>query len=139
MKTGIAGHKIAGYAAINVKNIKHLRSAIALFGGIYVGVELPLTAQQQEAAGDKWFVTPEGLAGDGAPGSWGGHAIILTCFDSESFTAITWGAPQELSANWWWAYGSEAYAIISNDWIEKNGKSPGGFDIAALQQDLKFL
>jgi hypothetical protein len=38
---------------------------------------------------------------------------------------------------WFAKYCSEAYALVSKDWIEATGISPSGFDLAALEDDLK--
>jgi hypothetical protein len=37
---------------------------------------------------------------------------------------------------WFEKYCSEAYALISKDWLRSNGVSPSGFDLAALERDL---
>ena len=45
-------------------------SATYLFGGLYIGLQMPLIAQSQQMWG--W---PGSLTGPAAPGSWGGHAV----------------------------------------------------------------
>jgi hypothetical protein len=40
---------------------------------------------------------------------------------------------------WFEKYCSEAYALISKDWIEASGLAPSGFDFAALESDLKLV
>src|SRR5690348_8126010 len=45
---GIAGHKIAAYVSFSPQNCEHTRQAINLFGGIYIGLALPLSAQNQD-------------------------------------------------------------------------------------------
>jgi hypothetical protein len=52
---------------------------------------------------------------------------------------VTWGALQQLSWAWFAAYCDEAYAIITQDWLEANGQAPSGFDTAQLQADLAQL
>src|SRR5208337_2554255 len=44
---GFAGHELFGFAAANVGNLMEIRQAIELFGGVYIGLSLPLTAQEQ--------------------------------------------------------------------------------------------
>lgn len=45
---GIAGHKIDAYMAFSPQNFEHTRQAINIFGGIYIGLALPLSAQNQD-------------------------------------------------------------------------------------------
>lgn len=56
-----------------------IATAIWLFGGAYIGVELPITAQNQEI----WDV-PQHPGPKDEPGSWGGHAIYLVGYDFEN-------------------------------------------------------
>ena len=44
---GASGDKIAAFASVNVQDGTEIKNAIALFGGIYIGLALPLTAQSQ--------------------------------------------------------------------------------------------
>ena len=37
------------------------------------------------------------------------------------------------------AYADESYAVLSQDFIDKVGTNPAGFDLAALEVDLKKL
>ncbi|BAU54003.1 hypothetical protein [Mucilaginibacter gotjawali] len=133
-KNGIAGHKIMAYASLEPKNESHIKLGTFLFGGCYIGVSLPLTAQTQKV----WSVPPGGAAGRGAPGSWGGHAVCVVGYDSHGLTVITWGATKKMTWSFWNAYCDEAYVLISTDFAA--GKTaPSGFDLAALQADLKLI
>ena len=75
--------------------------------------------------------------GNGAPGSWGGHAVIIGAYDNNTLTCITWGAPKKMTWSFWDAYCDEAYALLSPDWATGQKAAPSGFDLAALQADLK--
>ncbi|MGO8790269.1 MAG: hypothetical protein ACLQVL_23205 [Terriglobia bacterium] len=59
-----------------VPRIPDIATAIWLFGGAYIGVELPITAQNQ----DVWDV-PANPGPNDEPGSWGGHAVYLVGYD----------------------------------------------------------
>ena len=131
-KTGIAGHKIFAYAALEPKNHNHIMLSAFLFGGCYIGMALPITAQRQKV----WSVPPGGATGQGAPGSWGGHAVPVIGYDSHGLTVITWGATKKMTWSFWDAYCDESYAVISTDFAGQK-TSPSGFDFAALQADLK--
>lgn len=130
-KTGIGGHKILGFASIPVKNTQLLRQAIYLFGGVYTGVNLPLSAQNQGV-----WRTGGGSHSDTTPGGWGGHAVPLVAYDTASFACITWGEPKWLTEPWWLAYGEEAYAVISDDWSPPAGAAPNSLNLEQLKADL---
>jgi hypothetical protein len=133
-KTGIAGHKIVAYAALEPKNNNHIMLAVYLFGGCYIGLSLPVSAQTQTV----WSVPPQGATGAGAPGSWGGHAVCVVGYDTQGLTVVTWGATKQMTWSFWNTYCDESYAIISQDFIKKN-TTPCGFDLAALETDLKAI
>jgi hypothetical protein len=40
---------------------------------------------------------------------------------------------------WFEKYCSEAYALVSKDWLSASGVSPSGFDLATLESDLKAV
>lgn len=196
---GIAGHKIHAYAAFDPRDAECARQAIALFGGAYIGLALPLSAQQQDVWGAPSFFSrilsrfvrerhhsgsPSGdssrfgrstrprlpsilreLAGCGpqsvsadqsranrlssiqhlassfqyAPGSWGGHAVPVLAYDSSGLTCITWGAKKRMTWDFFAQYCDEAYAPLSPDWLNAQGKDPQGLDVNALEADLSEL
>jgi hypothetical protein len=135
--TGIGGHKITAYASIDPRNHMLIKQAICLFGAVDLGIQLPLSAQNQ--VGQTWEVPSEGLVGDGAPGSWGGHSVPVAAFGPDGITCITWGELQVMSWGFFQAYCDEAYAVFSEEWIAKDAKNPGGVDTALLQADLNKL
>ena len=134
-QTGIAGHPISAFVALEPKNHEQVQDAVYLFGNCYLGVQLPLSAQNQKV----WSVPPGGPTGQGAPGSWGGHAIPIVEYDSRGVTVITWG--EKLRATWSFldTYCDEAYAVLSADWIAANEQAPNNFDLDQLQADLGEL
>ncbi len=116
-------------------NRTDVRDAIWLFGVCYVGVQLPIAAQNSP-----WDITPgTPLVGDLAPGSWGGHLIPVVDYDVETLTCITWGTLKKLSWAWWDSYTDEAFALLSKDWIENSGHAPPGFDMTTLAEHMKAL
>ena len=253
---GIAGHKIDAYVAFSPQNFEHTRQAINIFGGIYVGLTLPLSAQNQ----DVWDVVPrttflsrvtaffrrsracacptkslsrigagflecglsaetggstplchrisslvtaadsitshgcdgvrsspnhssnvhdstfssrfnsnldakphsrislkrpvgqrqtlphvprifriftnERARNDTDPGSWGGHAVPVLAYDSDTLTCITWGAKKRMTWKFFARYCDESYAPLSPDWLNPHGRTPEGLDRDALQADL---
>ncbi len=132
--TGIAGHQILAYAALEPKNLNHIKLSAFLFGGCYIGLSLPLSAQTQTV----WSVPPGGATGKGAPGSWGGHAVPVIGYDEHGLTIVTWGATKQMTWTFWEAYCDEAYALISTDFA-RTSNAPSGFNLAALEADLKAV
>jgi hypothetical protein len=131
-KTGVGGYKIDAFVALEPKNHAHIQAAVDLFGGAYIGLALPLSAQTQKV----WSVPPGGPSGNAAPGSWGGHAVVVEAYDAHGLTIITWGQPKRMTWSFWDAYCDEAYACLSELWAGKK-PAPSGFNLAALKGDLK--
>lgn len=134
LRDGFCGRHIEGFAAINVADIENIKRAIDLFGGVYIGLGLPLSAQTQ----DVWDVPAGGATGQGAPNSWGGHAVFCPAYDAGGLTCITWGALKRMTWAFWQAYADEAYAIVAGAWI-KSGASPAGIKVSDLVADMAAL
>jgi hypothetical protein len=133
-KTGVGGHKIDAFVALEPKNHQHVEAAVDLFGGAYIGVALPVSAQKQKV----WSVPPGGPTGSGAPGSWGGHAVVVEAYDPHGLTCITWGQKKRMTWSFWDTYCDEAYAALSELWAGSK-PAPSGFNLAQLKTDLQAL
>lgn len=130
------GHTIDAYVSVNPKNQEEVRQALYYFGGVYVGVQLPLAAQNQTV----WDVPFLGIRGKGEPGSWGGHAIAnILDYDENGLTTITWGDTKLMTWKFLETYCDEMYCILSPDWYGPEKVAPTGFDSNALAQDLLLL
>lgn len=135
-RNGIGGHKFDAYVALEPRNHDHIRDSINLFGGCYIGLALPVSAQRQRT----WTVPPGGATGQGAPGSWGGHAVILVAYNPRRVTCITWGQEKQMTWGFLDAYCDEAYALLSvDDWLHGDRKSPAGLDLETLRSDLAAI
>jgi hypothetical protein len=135
-RTGIAKHKILGYAALEPNNHNQVKDSVFLFGNCYLGIALPLSAQTQRV----WAVPPGGAKGSGAPGSWGGHAVPVVAYNQRGLTVVTWGALKHMTWGFLDTYCDEAYAVLSQDWIDATKHvSPANFDLETLQADLKQI
>jgi len=132
-KQGFAGNALLAFADPKQSNLTEIRQSIALFGGVYIGLALPMTAQTQEV----WDVVPKGGANAKA-GSWGGHCVFVPKYDEKGFTCITWGAPKTMTLAFWKKYCDEAHTLFCQDWLTAKG-SPAGFDQAQLEADLKAI
>ena len=67
-QSGIAGHKIAAYMALEPSNHTHIMDSVYIFEGCYIGLQLPVSAQDQVKNHQPWSVPPGGAIGDGKPG-----------------------------------------------------------------------
>jgi len=132
-KRGIGNHRILAYAKIETSKRLNVFTACWLFGGIYVGIQLPNSAQKQLDNKQDWSIMDSGV--DSAPGSWGGHAISISTMNADALTCITWGQTQRMTWEFFNAYCDEAYAILSRDWLRRN-QAPNGFAITELLADL---
>jgi hypothetical protein len=130
---GLGGDKIDSYVKIDPRNISQVKAAIYLFGGVYLGMALPESAQYQDG---HWTVT----SGRGSePGSWGGHCINAVGFGETAVRIVTWGQLWLVDWDFWSKYTDEAYAVISEDWLNARGTNFKGFDLNALRSDLQNL
>jgi hypothetical protein len=132
---GIGGHKILGYAQVDQTNLTEVFQAIEIFGSLFTGIQLPISAEYERA----WTVPKGGPVMNGSPGSWGGHAVPIDAASLKSRTCITWGSRLKMSPNFFRDYVDECYAVLSQDWIDAQGLSPSQFNLAQLQADLASL
>jgi hypothetical protein len=134
---GLAGDHLYAYAAVDRTRADVVRSAAWLFQGLYVGIQMPLSAQHQVGPGKVW----EPVSGpDGKPGSWGGHAVNVVAYDDSGLTVITWGAQQRLSWAFWQQYVEECWALLPVDFQRLRGPlQANGFDFAQLDKYLAQL
>jgi hypothetical protein len=127
---GLFGHKIAGYAPVNVHDLTGFHQAVAFYGGAYLGVALPASAQEQFANGEEWVVVP------GSPIE-GGHCILAVAYNQHTVQVVTWGQVVYVSYVWLSTYMTECWAIIAPEFVEA-GRGPA-LDLATLQADLARL
>lgn len=132
-KVGIAGNKIGPYVLVEHENLEHVRAAIFLFGGVYTGIDLPISAQRQ----DVWDVPSGGT--NGRPGSWGGHMTWTAAYDAISIGIMTWNVLKEATIPFWQTYPDEVYAIVSPLWMRTKSRAPSGLNIKALKEDLALV
>jgi hypothetical protein len=131
--TGIGGHRIGAFAQVACGDRDLVMTGAWLFGGLYIGLQLPARAAEQ----DVWDWTGR-LDGPDAPGSWGGHAVDVVGYDESGLAVVTWGAPKRMTWSFWGRYCDEAWCVLSNDYLAA-GRSPQGFDLEALRHDLALV
>lgn len=124
-RDGFAGHKLLGRVSLDARNIEHVKRAIAYFGSIYIGAELPTSSQRSGV----WDVVsgPEGVAG-----SWGGHCMVGPKYDRFLVDWITWGMLQSSTWAWTQAYMDECHVLLWDCWMKK-------FPLATQQSVMQLL
>ena len=132
-RDGIGGSRIDAFVSVDHKNRNAVKLAIDLFGGLDIGLQLPVSAQTQSTW--RYIPTEPGFE----IGSWGGHSVNLVGFDNLSLPCVTWGKLQKMSWPFFLEYADECFAILSEDWLDTNKKTPTGLDLTTLQADLKIV
>jgi hypothetical protein len=138
-------HPLTAYADPNPRNLEHVKQAINLFGGVYIGVALPLSAQGLN-------IWDAASGPDGVPDSWGGHAIFVPKYRTGSdgkvtFTCVSWGELIDITQDFWMyndpqngPYVDEVHALIAPEFLSlKTGKTPEGFDLTTLLADRNLV
>jgi hypothetical protein len=133
LKDGLFNNKISVYAPVNIKDRDEMAAAIYLFGSVYLGVEMPDTAEIQFENHQPWH-----LDGNYDPPT-GGHCVIATGCNRFGIDIITWGSTESMTWQWWEEYGSEAWVVIPEIFVEADHGPVWNIDILALQEDLKNL
>ena len=141
-KNGFSGHQLLAYVDPDPKDILHIKQSIVLFGGVYIGLALPLSAQKQEVwdvQKSNWLVRlfSSGSSSDeNEPGSWGGHAVFVPAYNQTGPVCITWGQLKQMTWAFWLKYCDEAHTLLSQDLVRAGSI---GFDADTLQADLRFV
>jgi hypothetical protein len=126
-----ARHKIGAFVKLKPGNLAHILQALYLFQVVGIGLRFPESAMEQFNRGEPWDVVP------GAPEPQDGHYVC--CVGKRAnINVVTWGALQQMTVAFFEKYCDEAWAYISTEDLQ-NGKSPDGFNLAQLQQDLKVV
>jgi hypothetical protein len=132
--TGMAGHKILGWAAVPANNPVRIRQAIYIFGAVDTGFQVPQSALDQTGSGETWDVVPN----DG--GIQGGHDVPYFGDGSAGYSCVTWAKNQKLTNAFEAQYCDECYCLITEDWLNNaDGIAPNMLDLDQLQADLKLI
>jgi hypothetical protein len=132
--TGLGGQQISAYASVSPLDRTQVSEAIAWYGGLYIGVQLPKSAQSQ--VGTEWTVT---TGPDAAAGSWGGHCVPLCGYDQNTLWCVTWGALQPMTWEFLSTYCDEAFVLLAQEWVAASGVSPSNLAWGQLMADLANL
>jgi hypothetical protein len=133
-------HKLVAYAEIgDYTNLSLLKSVLYTFGSVYVAVNIDAAAETQFGNNQPWTPVP------GSP-NVGGHCIPLelsavgdVSYNEYDTTWLTWGAEQRADNAWVSQSIQEAVVLVSDDWIQTNGKSVDGINLNGLIADMKTV
>lgn len=117
--------KILAFTKLDPKNHTHVRQAVKLFGGAYIGFQVQQNCVQEFDNHQPW--TPGPLTNDG-------QAVFVTGYDQTGVTVLTWGNTQKATWAWFDECVDEAYALLPPEAAKPNFAP--GFDFAQLQADL---
>jgi hypothetical protein len=136
-KTGIKDskghvHKVAAYLEVAKHSLDQISEAAYLFGAVGVGIEFPDFAMDQFNRGEPWDVVAH------APAPQDGHYIPVVGVENGNLVCVTWGRKQLMTPAFFTKYCDEAVAYINPEYLVA-GKTPEGFDAAALTADLAGL
>jgi hypothetical protein len=122
----VSGDQILSFVSIDPKDHAHVKQAINMFGGVYLGFQVQQNCEADFNAHKPW--TPGPLTKDG-------HAVYAVAYDDKGVTVLTWGTTQRGTWAWWDECVDEAYAIVPPE-AKKEGFCPG-FNVRQLLSDLE--
>jgi hypothetical protein len=129
----LGGVSLLGHAALDYHNHTEVCQANQLFGGVYVGVNLPADAIPAINAHQDWSSTRY------APDPNSGHAILLLKTEKDYATFVTWGQLQRATWAWFDRYVEESHVGLAADWFAGQSLDPSGLDDAALLEDYQLI
>lgn len=132
-KTGLKGHAIVLYAALDLANTTALKQAINAFGAVGIGFQVPAYAEDQFNAGKPWDVQK------GKSAILGGHYVIATGYDGQYLKVKTWGTQQLMSWAFLAKFADEAWAVLDDEMVGKAGSFLPGVDLYGLGADFQDL
>lgn len=134
---GIGDWRIGAFVRVDLDDVIELRAAVNLFGGVYLGADLPQRIREQ---GAEWELPPiPARTNDDEPSSLGGHAFVITGYDRTHLRALPWITPTTIGNAWASLYGAEAWAVIAESWVSGERPAPNGLDVDRLRADLAAI
>jgi hypothetical protein len=126
-------HKVAGCAAFgNPADEVLLGQVLDVFGTVYVGINVQQQNETEFADQEPWTWDPSAQP-------VGGHAICLQRrlgSGSAPLEYVTWGALQPATTDFQANAAEEAWAVVTQDWLQSNGTSVEGLDLQQLLADM---
>jgi hypothetical protein len=138
--SGLAGHKIVAFVQLETGNLVELAQAISLFGNAYIGVALPDDVLPNDPS-INWTTIPWSWESGMTQNPDNGHCVPVMAYTKglTDLPFVSWAAKMYMGPHFYENISDEAFAVVTEDWIEADGKSPSGFDIAQLLADLAVV
>jgi hypothetical protein len=121
VKHGFGDTQVLGFAEVDVKDPEEIEAAVAIFGGVLLGLDLHQAQSDQLASGVWDYVSdsPE----------WGGHAVLEGAYEAdEDEDVITWAQRCAMTRAFVQNQRSEAYVVILRDHLGSE-QFLAGFDL----------
>lgn len=132
--TGLFGEKIAAYAPVSTTSLLEQHQAIAFYGGCYLGIQCPESAQRafqrQQETGETvpWIYEGESTQD--------GHCVVALGYGPNGgLHCATWGGVAVLEPSFLAHYLQEAWVILPQQMVDARGDALG-VDLDALRADL---
>jgi len=133
---------ISSFLQLDNTNINEFYEVVYYFGGPFIGVQLPQSAEDQFNNGEAWDV----VANDG--GILGGHAIggveasaktttlkIVGVTAKGDLIVSTWGGLIPMTPAFFNKYVDEGWLAFDKEILNAQGVTPAGFNFAQLEAD----
>lgn len=128
-KKHFGGHTLEAYADPNVSNLEEIKSSVAIFGPLFIGLDVPQSVMDN--SNDPSI--PWDVGGDESIA--GGHCVIIVGYET-NLKLISWGNVYEMTPAFWQKFVQEAHTLLSPNWLSATGFDPTGLNLAQLQADL---
>jgi hypothetical protein len=131
-------HKVLGYARIgNPADEVLIGQVLDVFGSVYVGFDVQQSVMTEFENHQPWTWTA------GEP-YVGGHCVVLQRRDPCGSVVgvlnyVTWGALQRATFPWQAHTVSEAWAVVTEDWLNTAGQTVEGLDVSQLLSDMAYV
>jgi len=125
-------HKIGAFLVLDQKDVDEVLEATYLFNAVGIGILFPQSAMEQFYANQPWTVVKGSRIK-------GGHYVPIFGYDLNYIYCVTWGKIQKMDYNFFKTYCDEAWAILSQEFLNGQGLSPEGFNLDQLQADLNAI
>lgn len=138
---GFGGYELTAFMGIVPAHIVNVLHSIHLFGGAYIGFEVPQFIMPADGSPTPplWDVQPKQ-----DDTNIGGHCVFVAGYYYDEATGklcvklISWGQVYAMTVDFWHQYVDEAYALLSPAWASDE-PCPAGFDLTQLQADLAMV
>jgi hypothetical protein len=130
---GFLGKRYKHYAPVEVHDVPTLQTAVFMYGFSYTGIVVTTGMQQASLANNQPWETSQ-LSTPVA----GGHCVPIVGYDDTYLYCVTWGSIQPITYPMWHAISTEAWAVITPEFVEHNGDGRG-VSLDALEADLDKL